>query len=310
MFDVAVIGAGPGGMQAAIFAASEGLSTCIVERDKIGGQIGQTPKLENLLGHSCSGISGPELAENMRSQAAAFGVQFIKGDALHIGEIRDGNRIVTTLDGNRVVYSKVAVIASGASWNKFEVPGVAPLVGTRVHYGPFHCMSVERGLDYAVIGGGNSSGQAIMELAQHASSVQVVTRSSVKCSAYLKERISRSPNVRTHFDVEVVRIIDTKICLVLLLSDGQHVQVDHTFFCGGLTPNTNWLKNTIELDTHGYILTNENGNATSMRGVFALGDCRKSHYRKSVANSIGDASNVITQIHRYLDSLNVPSVGG
>lgn len=306
MFDVAVIGAGPGGMQAAIFAASEGLSTCIVERDKIGGQIGQTPRLENLVGHNGAGISGPELAENMRSQAAAFGATFITGEAVSIST--NENRILCFMANGSIVESKVVVIASGASWNKFNVPGVASLLGVRVHYGPFHCMSVEKRLRYAVIGGGNSSGQAIMELAQHATTVEVVTRSSVKCSAYLKERIARSPNVRTHYDVEVARIIDAGTHCILLLSNGERVLVDHTFFCGGLTPSTSWLAGRINLDENGYILTNEGGNATSMRGVFALGDCRKSSYRKSVANSIGDASNVITQIHRYLDSLNAPVV--
>lgn len=307
--DVAIVGAGPGGMQAAIFAASEGLNTVCIEANKIGGQIGQTPKLENFAGQSAQGVSGPTFVRKMREQAIALGVRFVSARCEKLYKSR------LTLSNGKRISSKVIVLACGATWAKMEAEGVDECLGSSVHYGPYHCIAAKAGGKYMVVGGGNSSGQAIIGLAHKAKQVDVVLRSGMKCSQYLTDRIKAAKNVRVWQDMVVSHLhkLENGCAATVQGEHGSYsIECDKLFYCGGTTPNTGWLKG-IDMTDNGLIITGQNGRQqleTNQSGVFALGDCRLSDFRKSVANAIGEASNLATQIHRHLATLNAPTVAG
>jgi thioredoxin reductase (NADPH) len=297
--DIVVVGAGPAGLQSSIYFASEGMSTVLLEGQVVGGQIGQTPKLENLAGQPVAGVTGPELIANMRSQAEGFGVEFLHATA---SGIRRAGKNVELKSDNGHFRAKAVILAVGGRWIKLEVPGATNGEASGfVHYGPFACMKAEKRRTYVVIGGGNSALQGIMELAAH-SEVKVFTRGGFKCSRYLLDRAEKSPNVFGYHSHECVEIDSgNRVATFRNVQNGQQlpVQCQNLFFCGGSEPNTGWLGKSVKKDATGFILCK--GYATSVDGVFAVGDCRASDYRKSVAGAIGDAANCSTQVWQYLD---------
>lgn len=301
--DIAIIGAGPGGMQAAIYAASEGFSTVVLERDKIGGQIGQTPRLENFLGQEAEGVSGPKFAHRMRKQAEALGVMFQFVNVDSVKEIGNTCCVITT-DKNGVRYrveAKVIIVASGATWRKLSVPGSVERLHKNFHYGPYHSMQVSKGGVYTVIGGGNSSGQAIIQLGEHAQRVDVLARSGLNnMSQYLIDRINNNPNISVHVGVTVASIDKHGVTT----NHGDHIVSDHIYFAGGMIPNSGFLSGTINLDANGFVITGEHDFSlqTNQPNVFAIGDIRANVWRKSVGNAVADANTVISEIFRYLDA--------
>lgn len=307
--DTLIIGAGPAGLQAGIYSTSEGFSTLIIERDKIGGQIRQTPKLENLAGQSAKGVSGPVFANKMKGQCQALGATFMRGSVTSLDKQDDGSCCAVVADSNGgqfKVIAKVIIIGTGATWRKLDVHGVDKNLGGSFHYGPFMSMKVEKGKRYVVVGGGNSSGQAIISLAEHAEHVTVLARSGLsKMSAYLIERINNADNVE---------VIETTVSEVhadgVTTTSGERVKAEHTFFAGGMVPNTSFLVNSpIELDDSGFVLTgnNESGltTQTNVPNVFAIGDVRANVWRKSVGNAIADANTVTSEIFRYLETKTI-----
>lgn len=303
--DVVIVGAGPAGLQAAIYAASEGFTTVVVERDKVGGQIGQTPKLENFAGQSEKGVSGPIFAAKMKRQAVALGVMFLAGNVTELRRQSSDDCCLIMVNRNGVemeLHSKVIILATGATWRKLDAHGVADQFGKTFFYGPFMTMRVPHGKRYTVVGGGNSAGQAIIALAEHAESVTVLARSGLsKMSQYLINRINAKANIKV--EKEGVAEVHGD-CVVT--TGGNRVACDYTFFAGGMVPNSAFLVNSeVKLDNNGFILTGENGRLstqTSVDNVFAIGDVRANVWRKSVGNAIADANTVTSEIFRYLET--------
>lgn len=303
--DVVIVGGGPAGLQAAIYSASEGFSTVLIERERLGGQIGQTPKLENLVGQDAKGVSGPQFALKMKRQANALGVMFVQGNVNELQK-KEGNVCCVLLTNKQGVTMKVdariIIVASGATWRKLDVAGVAAQLGKTFHYGPFMTMKVPKGKRYVVVGGGNSAGQAIISLAEHAESVTVLARSGLsKMSQYLINRIQANPKVKIIRDG--ISDVNANGCIT---TGGQHIVADYTFFAGGMVPNTSFLMDgPLNLDENGFILTGVNTQfttQTNIENVFAIGDVRANVWRKSVGNAIADANTVTSEIFRYLET--------
>jgi thioredoxin reductase (NADPH) len=205
IYDVLVIGAGPGGMQAAIAAASEGLKTLVLERDKVGGQIGQTPKLENSV-FANGGLTGPQFATMMREQADRMGVEFHYGDAFSLRATKKsvvvGVKIGLSPAHVRIEHytARTVVLAMGNKWNDIDIPGMKEgMAAGLVKIGPVDCLHADvKGKDVAVFGGGPAAGQAILELALKARRVHVIMRSHYRMPQYLIDRMEALDNVVTH----------------------------------------------------------------------------------------------------------------
>lgn len=293
-FDVGIIGAGPAGLQAAIYTASEGLKTVIFEGGNIGGQIHDTPKLENFAGQNSKGVSGPEFVRSMRSQCEAFGVQFIHEQVKNVGRV--GRMWSVNLRDCRSL-----VVASGYNYNKPKCDGLDKFLNKQAFMGPFRCMSVDKGLNYCVIGAGNSAGQAIMSLAEHAVKVTVLTRSGVGMSQYLVDRIKVQRNITIKVDITPRSMRKGS----LTCSDGHAYKADYFFFCIGGTPNTGFLPPEVVKDETGHIVVDN--ELSAMPGLYAIGDCRAGVRRHSVGSSIGDAATATAYLHAYLRSGKAPA---
>lgn len=303
--DVVIVGGGPAGLQAAIYAASEGFSTVIIERDKVGGQIRQTPKLENLAGQNPNGVSGPKFAGTMKRQCDALGVHFQFGRVESVRK-SDGVCCVIVANKNGVkveLNGRIVIVATGANWRKLDVPGVKEHLNKSFHYGPHHSMRVEKGGRYVVVGGGNSSGQAIISLSNHAEQVTVLARSGLNnMSQYLIDRIEASDNVT---------VIQDSVSEVhadgVTTASGQRIKANHTYFAGGMVPNSDFVAGTLDLDEQGFIITGKGDFSlqTNIPNVFAIGDIRSDVWRKSVGNAIADANTVTSEIFRYLATKSV-----
>lgn len=301
--EIVIVGGGPAGLQAAIYAASEGFATVVIERDKVGGQILQTPKLENFIGQNAQGVSGPTFINKAKRQASALGVHFQAGDVTAIDKMANGQccLVMVARDGKamQVSASKAIILAVGATWRKLDAPGATEQLGKSFHYGPFHTMKVERGGKYIVVGGGNSSGQAIISLAEHAERVYVVARSGFNMmSKYLIDRIEAASNIHVIKGQQVETVYSDGV----RLNNGTRLYANHTYFAAGMIPNTQFLPEYMKDET-GFIKTG--GAAMSMQtsipNVFAIGDARANVWRRTVGNATADANQVISEIFKYLD---------
>ena len=321
-YDVVVIGGGPAGLAAAVYAGSEGLRVALVERTSMGGQAGTSSLIRNYLGFP-RGISGAELATRAFEQAVLFGTEMVYGGDV-VGLRADGDlRIVELADGTTLV-ARAVVVASGVSYRTLDVASLDALQGVGVYYGS--AMSEARALtgEHAyVVGGGNSAGQAAMHLAQYAKSVTIVVRSNTlaaSMSDYLVKSIERTPNIEIRYATEVVdgggdgrlEWIDLKD-----RTDGtvERVEAAGLFVLIGAEPCTDWLPPTVARDAWGYIATGghcdchfdtEGGRAplmfeTTMPGVFAIGDARQGSVKR-VASAAGEGAVCVRLIHEYLDT--------
>jgi thioredoxin reductase (NADPH) len=298
IWDVVVIGGGPSGIQAAIYAASEGLKTLVVERSKVGGQIGQTPLLENFVGHE-NGISGATFASTMERQAVRMGVQFTSGSVTG-ANCTDGGLSFDIC--GETIKSQFGVLAVGMSWSKVLAPGVMDAVGKCIHYGP------NMGLDLqdqtvVIVGGGNSAGQTIVEHATCAKQIDVIA-SGLKMSQYLKDRISRLKNVAVNNTSTIKEVDCSTGAPQVKLTCGKTIYADTMLLCTGGTPNTEWLEGIVDL-TEGGLIDVGNGKhslETSLPNLFAIGDARKGSIKR-IAAAIGDGGEVMTQIWRKKNAL-------
>jgi thioredoxin reductase (NADPH) len=299
--DVVIIGGGPAGMQAGIYAASEGFSTVIIEKGELGGQIRQTPKLENFAGQSEKGVSGPTFVGRMKKQCEALGVHFIGGEVKILAEENNTCCVVMVSNGIKAkIYGRAVIIATGATWKQLDVPGVQEQLNKTFHYGPHHTMRVKKGGSYIVIGGGNSSGQAIISLAEHAEKVYVLARSGLNSmSQYLINRISTSPNVDVITGQRIIAVHRDGIT-----TNAARYYADHTYFAGGMKTNTQFVNGFIETDDNGFIITGkgEFSLQTSVPNIFAIGDVREGVWRRTVGNAIADANKVTAEIFRFFET--------
>lgn len=302
-YDVVIVGAGPGGMQAGIAAASEGLSVLLLEKDTPGGQIGQTPLLENSV-FAAGGVTGPEFARMMRKQAEAMGCNFQKAEAVALHVSKTG-KTITLADGN-AVSGGVVVLACGNKWTELNIPGIKAAVGKSVHYGPVRSIDYNaHGRKVAVYGGGPSAGQAILALADssHTEHAHALMRSTLKMPDYLVERIKAHPKVTLHEHATITDIqydgpsLPTQVRFARKRDPLRVIGVAALFMCNGLVPNTGWLKGTVPLTEYGQIETTGGVN-TRLPGVYAVGDCRAGSTPR-VGVAIGDGSLAITEAWRY-----------
>lgn len=319
-YDLIVIGGGPAGLAAAVYGASEGLRTVLIERTATGGQAGQSSRIENYLGFP-DGVSGGQLADRARRQAEKFGAELITARTATALEINGSKRTVRFADGGSVDAHAV-ILATGVSYRQLDATGCAELTGRGVYYGAATSAASECKDEHVyVIGGANSAGQAAMFLSREAASVTIVVRAAsleASMSYYLIQQIEQNPKITVRTCSEVHCAVGTDHLETLTLADNrtgttEDVTCARMFIFIGAAPRTEWLDGVLARDDHGFLLTgpdlrNVCGWAldrpphhleTSVPGVFVAGDVR-SESAKRVAAAVGEGSMAVMLVHRYL----------
>lgn len=325
-YQLAILGAGPAGLAAAVYGASEGLSTVLVEREAPGGQAGTTGRIENYLGFP-AGLSGSDLARRALDQARRFGVEVLSPQEA-VGVRLDGPYRHLALQDGSEISSHVLMISSGVSWRRLEAPGAAELAGRGVYYGAAltEAKSCE-GEDVYLVGAANSAGQAALHFAAYARRVIMLVRGSsieAKMSAYLVERLRQTDNVEVRLRTEVEACHGGDHLEALTVADreagrSQRVPATSLFIFIGAAPRTDWLADTVARDERGFIVTGPDLDPcthlegwplerqpylfeASVPGVFATGDVRHASVKR-VASAVGEGSVAVHFVHRYLASL-------
>ena len=306
-FDVVIIGAGPAGLAAAVYAASEGLRALVVEQGSIGGQSTSSARIRNYLGFS-RGVTGAELAQRAYQQAWVFGTEFILLHAATGLRTADGGFVVTLSDESEVD-ARAVLLAMGVVYRRLDIPGLDRLLGSGVFYGASRSdAQLYSGGDVYVVGGANSAGQAAVLLSRYASRVTLVVRGSglsATMSQYLQDELDAIPNVQVLLETRVVGGAGESHLETLTLEgpEGERtVPADALFLLIGAEPKTGWLPPEIERDSRGFVLTGGGDHLfeTSLAGVFAIGDVRAGSVKR-VASAVGEGSVVIQQVHAYLE---------
>jgi thioredoxin reductase (NADPH) len=318
--DIAIVGAGPAGLTAAVYAASEGLDTVLLEEEVSGGQASTSPLIRNYPGFP-HGINGGLLMERTCEQAWLMGAHIVFAQRAVALEPRGERRVIRLLDGNELS-ARVVVLATGIEWRRLGVAPIEALVGSGVFYGAAVGESrAMQGQDVFIIGAGNSAGQAALNLAKHARSVTLLVRGDAiasTMSSYLIRAIESTPNVAARCRTEVVDGGGNGTLEYLTLADRsagttERVAANALFIMIGGDPNTQWLPDGIARDDHGYLLTGSLAGPhpaqaerltleTSMPGVFAAGDARHGSIKR-VASAVGEGATVVWMVHEYLQAL-------
>jgi thioredoxin reductase (NADPH) len=317
VYDVAIVGAGPAGLAAAVYAGSEGLRALVIDSRAFGGQAGASARIENYLGFP-TGITGMALMGRAYTQAQKFGVDMAIPDEVAgldaAGFARDGRFVLNLADGERVS-ARAVVIASGARYRRPGLANLAAFEGASVHYwaSPFEG-KLCAGQEVALVGAGNSAGQAVVYLASQARKVWLLLRGTnlaAKMSRYLVDRIAGLSNVEVLTQTSLLGLEGEGGMLEAVRLRGPSGEetrrpVHHLFLFIGADPNTDWLKGSgVALDGKGFVLTgSETGGAsrpleTSVRGVFAIGDVRCGS-TKRVAAAVGEGAQAVTTLHAFL----------
>jgi thioredoxin reductase (NADPH) len=317
-YDTLIIGGGPAGLAAAVYGASEGLRTVVVEREAPGGQAGTSSRIENYLGFP-SGVSGDELASRALQQAKRLGAEILVTRSV----VRiDASTRQVHLDGGDVVRARTLILATGVTWRRLAIDGFDRLIGKGIYYGAARSeASATHGLDVHLIGAGNSAGQAALYFANHARTVTLVVRGDSlekNMSRYLIEQLGGKSNVAVQLRSEVVAAHGSTNLTAIDIRDNASTEV-RRHDCGGLfvfigaEAETEWLPEEIARDARGYILTGDDvvkaGRwslsrdpyllESSVPGVLACGDVRLSPVKR-VASAVGEGSMAIAFIHKYL----------
>ena len=327
-YDLAIYGAGPAGLSAAVYGASEGLKTVVVERFAVGGQAGTSPRIENYLGFP-GGVSGSELATRAFKQATHFGAEILLLREGVRGEFHPGKGIGYLNDGTKIV-AHASICATGVDYRKLGLPNENRYVGAGVYYGAGASeASLCRSSDHVfVVGGGNSAAQAAMHFARYTNKVTMVIRDdSLKytVSQYLVDRIQSCPKVETRFCTEVVALHGEDVLQAITLRNkdtGEECTVETSwlFLCLGGTPRTQWAEEVgIMRDDGGYLVTGpdlqKDGHLpnnwpldrdplymeTNIPGVFAAGDIRHGSVKRC-ASAVGEGAMAVMFVHRYMAS--------
>ncbi|HKA97048.1 MAG TPA: FAD-dependent oxidoreductase [Streptosporangiaceae bacterium] len=320
-YDLVVVGAGPAGLSAAVYGASEGLSTVVLENLAMGGQAGTSSRIRNFLGFP-SGISGGELAQRAFEQAWMFGAEFVFINGA-TGLAARGDRLVVALADDGQVSARAVVLATGVTYRQLDAPGIADLIGSGVFYGSaLSEASAVKDQDAFIVGAGNSAGQAAVYLARSARSVTLLVRAdnlAKSMSDYLVREIGATPRVRVRLQTEVAAAHGVRRLTELVLRDrrtghDETVPAAALFVMIGAIPHTGWLPDEVRRDRHGFILTGRDlagqdragpdrqaplALETSLPGVFAVGDVRAGSVKR-VASAVGEGSVAIPQIHEHL----------
>ena len=306
LYDVAIVGAGPAGLAAAVYATSEGLSTIVLDCRAFGGQAGASARIENYLGFP-TGITGLALMARAYNQAQKFGAEMAIPEEVMSLEQNSGE-FMLRIKGGQALRARTAVIATGAEYRRLEVGNLADYEGSHVHYwaSPLEgrlCV----GEEVALVGAGNSAGQAAVFLATQAKKVWMIVRGKsldATMSRYLCDRIAAQPNIEVVTQTEVVRLSGQngsldEVCWRHRTSGKEDCRtIRHLFLLIGAAPHTKWLAQSgIDLDDKGFVRTD--GLMTNERGVFAIGDVRSGSVKR-VASSVGEGAQVVAAIHAYL----------
>jgi thioredoxin reductase (NADPH) len=321
--DLIIVGAGPSGLAAAVYAASEGLDTLLIETESPGGQAASSSKIENYLGFP-TGLSGQELANRAITQAEKFGAKMMV--ARNVLRLECGRRpYKVALDDGAQLAARSIVIATGAQYNKPKIPNLARFEGQGVYYGAtFMESQLCGGDDIIVVGGGNSAGQAAVYMSQTLRRVHMLVRSgqlSDTMSRYLIQRIEQNPAIEIHYRTEIVALEgDAHLERVTWRNNQTGETSTHpirqVFIMAGASPRTEWLKGCLALDDKGFILTGRDLDGasdkpawplarvpqmleTSLPGVFAVGDVRSGNVKR-VASAVGEGAIAIHLVHRTL----------
>jgi thioredoxin reductase (NADPH) len=324
LYDVAVIGAGPAGLAAAVYGASEGLSTVVLEPEALGGQAGTSSHIRNYLGFP-TGVSGEDLAVRAYMQAWYFGAEYVYGNQA-MGLRAEGPERVVTVTGGREVRSRAVVIATGVSYRRLDIPSLDTLTGAGVFYGA--ATSEARAMkdqEVFVVGGANSAGQAAVHLARYAAKVTMLVRGqslAESMSEYLLTEIASTPNIAVRYNVLLVGGAGAGRLESLTLQDRlsgavETVPATAVFVLIGAEPRTQWLPDEVERDRWGFVVTGADllvGEhpperwplqrppmllESSLPGVFAVGDVRRGSVKR-VASAVGEGSIAIHLVHDYL----------
>jgi thioredoxin reductase (NADPH) len=322
--DVAIVGAGPAGLAAAVYAGSEGLRTFVVERYVVGGQAGASSLIRNYLGFP-RGIGGAELAQRAYQQAWLFGARYVFAREV-VGIRAEGAQRLLRLSDGREIVARAVVIATGARYRRLEAPGVERFEGRSVFYTTFGEARVLQDLDIAVVGGGNSAGQAAVHLSRFARRVTLVVRADsleTGMSDYLVQQIRHLPNVDVRLRSEIVDAagghrIDQVSVRHAATGEVDVVPVRLVFVLIGALPHTGWLEGVVQRDARGFVVTGADVDPkrwplsrrplrfeTSMPGVFAAGDVRLGALQR-VASAVGEGAVVVQQLHEYLEGGEEP----
>jgi thioredoxin reductase (NADPH) len=320
LYDLCIVGAGPAGLAAAVYAASEGLATVVVERDAPGGQAGQSASIENYLGFP-KGLSGADLTHRAVAQAARFGAEMVLARDVVGFETRGPVRAVL-LDGSADIEARAVLVASGVSYRRLGAPGLDEVVGRGLYYGASASEAPQTaGEDVYVVGAANSAGQAALNFARYARRVVLVVRGDsleASMSQYLVGRILTAPNVEVRLRTEVVAARgDGHLEAISLCDRGagtvEEVETGWVFVFIGAAPRTDWLGDAVSRDDRGFVLTGPDLPAddgwplargpfaleTSVPGVFAAGDVRRDSMKR-VASAVGEGAMSVYLVHRYL----------
>jgi thioredoxin reductase (NADPH) len=319
-YDVVVVGAGPAGLAAAVYGASEGLRTVVVEREAPGGQAGTSSRIENYLGFP-SGVSGAELASRALNQARRLGAEILV--TREVARIDPSVRHVH-LDGGDVLRARTVILACGVAWRRLEIEGFDRLAGRGVSYGAARSEAPStHGLDIHIVGAGNSAGQAAMFFSAHARSVTIVCRGESlerSMSRYLVDQLAERANVEVLTWAEVVAARgDASLEALDVRRSGEVIRLesDGLFLFIGADAETGWLPNEVARDDRGYVLTGPDLTAagawvvkrdpylleTSVPGIFACGDVRFGPVKR-VAAAVGEGSMAIAFVHQHLRELD------
>lgn len=325
-YDLAIIGGGPAGLAAAVYGASEGLSTVMIEREAPGGQAGSSSRIENYLGFPV-GLSGADLARRAVAQARRFGVEILTPQEVTGVRITDPYRVLQLTDG-REISCHALLVATGVAYRKLDVPGMEQLNGAGVYYGAAMTEAITcQGETVYIVGGANSAGQAAMHFSKYALEVVMLVRSPLakSMSQYLIDQIEATNNIRVCPGCVVEEVKgDSNLEAITIKNihtgEVETVSATSLFIFIGAMPKTDWLEGAVERDERGFILTGpdliRDGNPpkgwnldrspflleTSVPGVFAAGDVRYNSVKR-VASGVGEGSIAVQFIHRYLSKV-------
>ncbi|HSR83564.1 MAG TPA: FAD-dependent oxidoreductase [Streptosporangiaceae bacterium] len=326
-YDLIVIGGGPAGLGAAVYGASEGLRTVLVERTATGGQAGQSSRIENYLGFP-DGVSGAQLTGRARRQAAKFGAEILTTREVVGLEVNGSARTIRFADGT-AISAHTVILATGVAYRQLTAPGLAELTGRGVYYGSALTEATScAGQDVYIVGGANSAGQAAVHLGKNARSVTILVRApslTKSMSHYLIEQVENVPAIAVRTCTEVVEAHGTDHLEGLTLRDSttgetQTVDAQYLFAFIGAAPLTDWLKDVVMRDDHGFVLTGPDlvveGSLpagwpldrppyhleSNVPGVFVAGDVR-AESAKRVASAVGEGAMAVMLVHRYLEKL-------
>ena len=324
-YDLVVIGGGPAGLGAAVYGASEGLRTVLVERTATGGQAGQSSRIENYLGFP-DGVSGAQLTDRARRQATRFGAEVLTARDVVGLEVNGPARSVRFADGS-AIDAHTVILATGVSYRQLNAPGVESLTGRGVFYGSTLTEATAcAGQEVFIVGGANSAGQAAVYLARHAQSVTLLVRGPAlekSMSYYLIQQIAGIPAISVRTCTDVVAALGEDHLKGLTLRDSaagttQDVEAQYLFVFIGAAPLTDWLDGVVARDARGFVLSGPDLSAegkpprgwpldrapyhleTSVPGVFVAGDAR-AESAKRVASAVGEGAMAVMLVHRYLE---------